>query len=66
MAIPPSAFQDETSIQVPELYCELRRLADKIGQGKLSLGMSGDMRISIEAGSDTIRIGTALFGPRLA
>jgi pyridoxal phosphate enzyme (YggS family) len=64
MAIPPSTFQDETSVEVPELYYELRRLADKVGRGKLSLGMSGDMRISINAGSDTIRIGTALFGSR--
>ena len=32
----------------------------------LSLGMSGDMSLAIESGSTMIRIGTAIFGERVA
>ena len=32
--------------------------------GKLSMGMSGDYRSAVAAGSDYIRIGTAIFGER--
>ncbi len=31
----------------------------------LSMGMSGDMEIAIEEGATIVRIGTALFGPRV-
>ncbi len=31
----------------------------------LSMGMSGDFKIAIEEGSTMVRIGTAIFGPRL-
>ena len=31
---------------------------------ELSMGMSGDYEIAIEEGSTTVRLGTALFGPR--
>jgi pyridoxal phosphate enzyme (YggS family) len=69
MAIPPAKYSDqaqviEGKIQVPELYKELRKLADQTGLGKLSLGMTGDLQIAIAAGSDCIRIGTAIFGER--
>ena len=30
----------------------------------LSMGMSGDWRLCVECGSNMIRVGTALFGPR--
>jgi uncharacterized pyridoxal phosphate-containing UPF0001 family protein len=43
---------------------QLRTLADKVGAHELSLGMSGDLRQAVAAGSDCVRIGTALFGPR--
>ena len=29
------------------------------------MGMSGDFAVAIEEGSTSVRIGTALFGPRL-
>jgi pyridoxal phosphate enzyme (YggS family) len=32
--------------------------------GVLSMGMSEDYRLAIEAGSTEVRVGTALFGPR--
>ena len=31
----------------------------------LSMGMSGDFKIAIKNGSTAIRVGTAIFGPRI-
>jgi len=44
----------------------LRTLLDQWfpGDGILSMGMSGDYRIAIEAGSTMVRIGSLLFGAR--
>jgi pyridoxal phosphate enzyme (YggS family) len=64
MAIPPSHFQDDSTSEVPALYLELRKLADQVGEGQLSLGMSGDLGLSVRAGSNLVRIGTAILGPR--
>ncbi len=64
MAIPPSHFQDDSTPEVPLLYRELRQLAAQVGDGQLSLGMSGDLGLSIRAGSNLVRIGTAILGPR--
>lgn len=48
---------------------EFRALKDLLdhwfpGDGILSMGMSGDYRIAIEAGSNMVRIGSLLFGAR--
>ncbi|MBC7532985.1 MAG: YggS family pyridoxal phosphate-dependent enzyme [Oligoflexus sp.] len=64
MAIPPDSFSDSNYSTVPPLYHELRALADEIGLGLLSLGMSNDLSIALDAGSDMVRIGTAVFGSR--
>ncbi len=64
MAIPPSSYQDHLQAVVPELYLHLRRLADQIGDRQLSLGMSGDLRLALGAGSNVLRIGRALLGER--
>ncbi len=65
MVIPPARYQDEIySGKIPEVYKEAKALARKIGRGKLSLGMSGDLRMAIQAGTDCLRIGTAIFGDR--
>jgi len=47
-----------------ELYIKSR---DKIGDSFsiLSMGMSDDFEIAIEEGSNMVRIGTAIFGPRM-
>ncbi|RRD23889.1 YggS family pyridoxal phosphate-dependent enzyme [Actinomyces bowdenii] len=37
-----------------------------IGPGLLSMGMSGDMELAIEEGSDCVRVGQAIFGARAA
>jgi pyridoxal phosphate enzyme (YggS family) len=68
MAIPPADISDQDfhdkGLPPPESFCKLRRLADAVGLGKLSLGMSGDFRTALAAGSDCVRIGRALFGER--
>jgi pyridoxal phosphate enzyme (YggS family) len=69
MAIPPQEYSDEmwlkqVSNKVPELYQQLAEMAKKTGAGKLSLGMSGDLRLAVAAGSHCVRIGTAIFGAR--
>jgi hypothetical protein len=68
MAIPPVEITDEDFSLVqkepPELFRSMRRLADTVGMGKLSLGMSSDYRTAIAAGSDCVRIGRSLFGER--
>jgi len=66
MAIPSSAYSDKEDRAPPAVYKELRELANQIGEHKLSLGMSGDLKLSIAAGSTCVRIGTALFGERKA
>lgn len=63
MAIPPQ-FPPSAAAQQQELYRLLRQTANSIGLGKLSLGMSDDWEAAIAAGSDCLRLGTALFGSR--
>lgn len=62
MAIPPP--------EVPEAFQQLARLRtawqQRLGRPlRLSMGMSGDLESAIHAGSDQVRVGTALFGTRL-
>lgn len=65
MAIPPAIYNDNSYPEkIPDLYHDLVAFARSIGLGKLSLGMSGDLRIAVAAGSDCVRIGTAIFGSR--
>jgi pyridoxal phosphate enzyme (YggS family) len=63
MAIPPPLGELESS-SIPPLYTELAALARKVGEGRLSLGLTGDLEAAVGAGSDCVRIGTALFGAR--
>jgi pyridoxal phosphate enzyme (YggS family) len=41
-----------------------RLAADGVELDTLSMGMSGDFELAIAAGSNCVRIGTAIFGPR--
>ena len=67
MTIPP-VISSNNNIRETEkarsLYKKLKNTASKIGEGKLSLGMSDDLDIAIQEGSTTIRVGRALFGAR--
>ena len=69
MAIPPPLDDnrpkiDSSAFVIPLLYIKLKQLAQKVGKGLLSLGMSDDLEEALAAGSDCVRIGTALFGAR--
>ena len=53
-------------------FAQLRELRDTLRscQGgsnlqALSMGMSADFEVAIEEGATLVRVGTALFGPRL-
>lgn len=69
MTIPPLGLDEE---QILELFNSTRELANKIQQQnlpriqiqQLSMGMSGDYHLAIQAGATMIRLGTSLFGSR--
>ena len=42
----------------------VRALVDELNLTVCSMGMSADLRIAVEEGSTSVRLGTALFGPR--
>ncbi|MAR07792.1 MAG: YggS family pyridoxal phosphate-dependent enzyme [Cyanobium sp. NAT70] len=48
------------------LFQECSALAERLGLPERSMGMSGDWREAVEAGSTWLRLGSALFGPRSA
>ncbi len=67
MAIPPPS--DEFAVQ-RGYFAELRLLYERLKAAgfeldTLSMGMSGDLEAAIAEGASLVRIGTALFGPRL-
>lgn len=49
-----------------EAFALVRRLVDSLGLEICSMGMSDDLEVAIAAGSNEIRVGSALFGPRPA
>jgi pyridoxal phosphate enzyme (YggS family) len=66
MALPPKQHDYPKQLQQFEKIARLyRHLKDKYPQiDTLSMGMSGDFEAAIMAGSNMIRIGTAIFGQR--
>jgi hypothetical protein len=64
MTVPPREYNDNMYSSPPELYRSLRSIADKVGAGRLSLGMSSDLDIAIQSGTDIVRVGTGIFGKR--
>jgi hypothetical protein len=70
MTIPPLAASAEHS---RSYFRDLKRLAAQLDSDKipgiamteLSMGMSGDFEYAIEEGATMVRIGSALFGPRV-
>ena len=43
-------------------FASLRELAQRLGLGALSMGMSGDFEAAIAEGATVVRVGTAIFG----
>jgi PLP dependent protein len=67
MTVPP--WSEDAELARP-YFRELRRLRDALLAAcprliQLSMGMSNDFAVAIEEGSTCVRIGTALFGPRV-
>jgi hypothetical protein len=62
MTMPP--WCDDPEVTRP-YFRELTSLARLHGLTKLSMGMSHDLEAAIEEGSTHVRVGTALFGPRV-
>jgi pyridoxal phosphate enzyme (YggS family) len=46
-------------------FRQLRELADELELPERSMGMSDDLEVAVEEGSTMVRLGRALFGPRL-
>jgi uncharacterized pyridoxal phosphate-containing UPF0001 family protein len=62
MTMPP--WNHDAEVTRP-YFRRLAELGRTHGLEKLSMGMSHDLEAAIEEGSTHIRIGTALFGPRI-
>jgi pyridoxal phosphate enzyme (YggS family) len=71
MTVPP--FREDLE-EVRRYFRELRELAEKLGElrlpnvalKELSMGMTHDYMVAIEEGATIVRVGTALFGPRVS
>jgi PLP dependent protein len=70
MTMPP--FSDNPEDSRP-YFKRLRFLGERLNQMKiprvsmeeLSMGMSGDFEVAVEEGATQVRVGTAIFGPRI-
>jgi pyridoxal phosphate enzyme (YggS family) len=70
MTMPPPAEDPEAS---RPWFRQLRELAalvrgwglERVEMAHLSMGMSGDFEVAVGEGATIVRIGTAIFGPRL-
>lgn len=64
MSVPPQRDAARWFAELASLRASLR--ADGIHLDTLSMGMSDDFELAIAAGSNCVRIGTAIFGERRA
>jgi PLP dependent protein len=67
MCIPP---EETDPRRQREWFAGLRALRDSLNAGglgldTLSMGMSGDLEAAIQEGATLVRVGTAIFGPRV-
>ena len=62
-----ASFVDDES-QIREEFSILKNLFDELSELKpletLSMGMSGDFPLAIDCGSNSVRVGSAIFGER--
>jgi pyridoxal phosphate enzyme (YggS family) len=69
MTIPPSGLNDPEILNVFNLNRELAKKIQEqnwshIKMQQLSMGMSGDYELAVQAGATMVRLGTILFGDR--
>jgi uncharacterized pyridoxal phosphate-containing UPF0001 family protein len=60
MCVPPA------DVEAAPYFALLAKMAREEGLNRLSMGMSGDYETAIMLGATDIRVGTALFGERIA
>ncbi len=60
MCIPP-----EEALKAPH-FSLLAKIAERNGISRLSMGMSADFEIAIQCGATDVRVGSAIFGHRIA
>lgn len=70
MAIPPICENKEQLVgyfnKMNTLFIDIKsEKRDNIDMQYLSMGMSGDYETAIECGSNLVRVGSAIFGPRM-
>lgn len=58
MCIPPAEHQPAPH------FALLKKIADRNGLLRLSMGMSGDYLTAVQFGATSVRVGTAIFGER--
>ena len=56
---PPGTAEDARSV-----FRQVAKIADRLGLGELSMGMSDDLEVAVEEGSTMVRVGRALLGDR--
>ncbi|MGH1394790.1 MAG: YggS family pyridoxal phosphate-dependent enzyme [Trichormus sp.] len=69
MTIPPFGLNDAEILYVFNSTCKLAKEIseqnwDHIKMQELSMGMSGDYQLAVQAGATMVRLGTILFGKR--
>ena len=67
MCVPPAIEKEAVRPYFREmraLYETVRRMYPGLPIDTLSMGMSHDFDVAIEEGATTVRVGTAIFGPR--
>lgn len=70
MTIPPICENDETLCKyfskMHKIFIDIKsKKLDNIDMCILSMGMSGDYEAAVRSGSNLVRVGSAIFGPRI-
>ena len=69
MAIPPAGAPERETmnyfLRMNQYFVDIMaKKLDNVAMDYLSMGMSSDYSLAIQAGANLVRVGTALFGPR--
>ena len=68
MCVPPATDRDTVRpyfAQMRQRFEQLKRDCPSLPIDTLSMGMSHDYDVAIEEGATVVRVGTAIFGPRI-
>lgn len=70
MAIPPAGVPETETrnyfLRMNQYFIDIKQeKIDNVAMDYLSMGMSADYALAIESGANLVRVGTALYGPRV-